>query len=53
MGDKVARVDASIGSAASHRFDGLVTDLTQCFVDFTLNGNGIVLNLPTPKQVPS
>ncbi len=43
-------MDAGIGSSATHRFDRLVTDLTQCLVDFTLNGNRIVLNLPAPKK---
>ena len=50
MGDKVARVDASIGSSTTHRFDRLIADLTQRFVDFALNGNRIVLNLPAPKM---
>ena len=52
MGDKVARVDAGISSSATHRFDCLITDLTQRFVDFALNGNRIVLNLPAPKMGP-
>ena len=50
MGDKIGRMDAGIGPSATHRFDCLITDLTQRFVDFALNGNRIVLNLPAPKM---
>jgi hypothetical protein len=50
MGNEVTRVDASNGSTTTHRFDLLIEDLTQRFVDFALNGNRIVLNLPAPKM---
>lgn len=50
MGHEILCMDPRVGSSTAHGFNGLIADLTQRFVDFTLYGHRIVLNLPAPEM---